>query len=255
MTRFPTTLLLFSFFIATVAFVPMSSSGTESVAGRLEPPTNQVNGEETSTRVLPLLIPASDREVAVPVPFALGPTYNPQSKTDFGLDSISLLVTHGNHSQRFYSVGGEVHFTRLPQSNWREELMKMKAGGLDTVTVYIFWIHHEEIKNDFNFKGRRDVRAFVQLASEVGLFVHLRAGPWDHGDVRNGGSPDWLIQEGKVNGFKLRDMNPFYMAYVSRFFERLGRELESLWWGQVNFALLPKCCDPYCNLRLIGTTI
>ena len=129
-------------------------------------------------------------------------------------------------------AGGEVHLARLSEASWREQLLRMRgkpspdlsiagmfyrsairslllqmiAGGLNTVAVYVFWIHHEEQRGVFTFTGRRDVRKFVTLAGEfciqnddlcikmmnfifkmmnfvgeVGLKVLMRVGPWDHG--------------------------------------------------------------------------
>ena len=57
----------------------------------------------------------------------------------------------------------------------------------------IFWLHHEEVEGRFSFDGRRDVRAFFELVREVGMKALVRIGPFDHGEVRNGGTPDWLI--------------------------------------------------------------
>ena len=39
------------------------------------------------------------------------------------------------------------------------------------VVVFNGRIHHEEVQGQFDFTGRRDVRAFMQLAQEVGLKV------------------------------------------------------------------------------------
>eukprot|EP01046_Picozoa_sp_COSAG06_P093697 COSAG06_NODE_39875_length_407_cov_16.847403_1_plen_91_part_01 len=46
--------------------------------------------------------------------------------------------------RRWFPVSGEIHLGRVPAAVWREELLKMKAGGLSMVNVYVFWIHHEE---------------------------------------------------------------------------------------------------------------
>ena len=56
-------------------------------------------------------------------------------------------------------------------------------------------IHHEEARGSFDFSGRRDVRRFLETARDVGLDVLLRIGPWDHGECRNGGHPDWVLEE------------------------------------------------------------
>src|SRR5262252_11249986 len=41
-------------------------------------------------------------------------------------------------------VMGEFHYSRYPDQYWEEELLKMKAGGVEIVATYVFWIHHEE---------------------------------------------------------------------------------------------------------------
>ena len=46
----------------------------------------------------------------------------------------------------WFPVMGEMHFSRYPQKYWKESLCKMKAGGVDVVSSYVIWIHHEEIE-------------------------------------------------------------------------------------------------------------
>jgi hypothetical protein len=74
-------------------------------------------------------------------------------------------------AQRWYPVSGEIHLARVPSAMWREQLLRMKSGGLTMVAVYVFWIHHEEAKGVFNFTGRRDIRSFISIAADVGLKV------------------------------------------------------------------------------------
>jgi beta-galactosidase len=54
------------------------------------------------------------------------------------------------------------------------------------------------------------VRQFLQIAQDVGLQVLFRAGPWDHGECRNGGHPDWVL--GSCG--KLRSVDPKYLDCV-----------------------------------------
>jgi hypothetical protein len=143
----------------------------------------------------------------------------------FGADSVSLLMGESADAmKRFYAIGGEVHLARLPCAVWREQLLRMKAGGLNSVAVYVFWIHHEEQKGKFDFTGRRDIRRFVTLAQEVGLKVLMRIGPWDHGECRNGGHPDWVL---KSCG-RLRSTDPQYLSCVSGWYVALARQLRGL---------------------------
>ena len=149
------------------------------------------------------------------------------SGTRVGADSRSLLRSAGAGlpMQRWYPVSGEIHLARVPASEWREQLMRMKGGGLDMVAVYVFWIHHEEARGVFNFTGRRDIRRFVMTAKEVGLKVMMRIGPWDHGEARNGAHPDWVLTQcGKV-----RTTDPKYLGCVEGWYAALAGELTGLY--------------------------
>ena len=65
--------------------------------------------------------------------------------------------------------------------------MKIVAGGINIVSSYVFWIHHEETQGDFDWSGNRDLRKFVELCARLVLHVLLRPGPFVHGECRNGG--------------------------------------------------------------------
>ncbi len=140
-----------------------------------------------------------------------------------------------NANNRFLTLGGspwlpvmgEFHFTRYPSLFWREELLKMKAGGIQVVATYLFWIHHEEIETHFDWSGDRDLRRFISLAAEVGLYAYPRIGPWAHGEARNGGFPDWLVEK---CGQDVRRDAPLYLAYTRRFYTEIARQLAGLLW-------------------------
>ena len=123
-------------------------------------------------------------------------------------------------------VMGEFQFSRFPEKYWQEELLKMKADGVQIVAAYVFWIHHEEIEGQFDWTGQRDLRHFVELCAKSGLDVYLRIGPWDHGEARNGGFPDWLVKK----NIPLRRNDPEYLKYVGRFYDQIGRQIRGLLW-------------------------
>ncbi|MEV0622667.1 beta-galactosidase [Nonomuraea sp. NPDC050404] len=123
--------------------------------------------------------------------------------------------------RRWIPVTGELHYSRVPRRRWREALRLMRAGGIDVVSTYVFWIHHQERQDqEPEFGGGLDVAAFVRSCQETGLEVIVRVGPWCHGEVRNGGLPDWLAPA--------RSDDPAYLAEVRRWFGHLGRELGEL---------------------------
>ncbi len=118
-------------------------------------------------------------------------------------------------------IMGEYHFARDHRENWASELRKMKAGGITIVGTYVFWIYHEEQEGAVDFTGDRDLGAFVQACGEAGLDVFLRIGPWVHGECRNGGFPDWLLEK----PFPLRQDHPDYLSLVRGWYEQIYRQV------------------------------
>ena len=126
------------------------------------------------------------------------------------------------NNQPWFPLMGEIHYSRYPQQLWKDALDKMKTGGIDIVSTYAFWIHHEEIEGEYDFSGQRDLRAFVKTVKECGLSMFLRIGPWCHGEVRNGGFPDWLLQK----DFEPRTNEEAYFDLVGRYYKKLYDQIE-----------------------------
>jgi len=153
--------------------------------------------------------------------YKMGESRRPDGAT-LTLDSNSLLL----NGKPWTPVMGEFHYTRTPANEWRDELLKMKAGGVDIVATYVFWIHHEEIEGQFDWTERRDLRRFIQLCGETGLKVLVRCGPWCHGEVRNGGQPDWLLKK----GWNLRSDDPPYLEKAKILYGEIAKQLNGLLW-------------------------
>lgn len=169
--------------------------------------------------------PLSVRLTPPPMPqadgFKMGTATNPAGET-ITIDSQSLLL----NGKPWTPVMGEFHFSRTPANEWREELLKIKAGGIDIVATYIFWIHHEEIEGEFDWSERRNLRRFIELCGEVGLKAIVRCGPWCHGEVRNGGQPDWLLKK----GWRLRSDDPAYLEKTRILYGEIANQLSGLLW-------------------------
>lgn len=153
--------------------------------------------------------------------FKMGDSRRPDGSS-LTLDSDSLIL----NGKRWMPAMGEFQYSRYPETEWREELLKMKAGGIDIVSTYVFWIHHEEVEGQFDWSGRRDLRRYVQLCGELGLKMIVRCGPWDHGEVRNGGFPDWLL----AKGWKTRTDDTNYLAKVRILYGQIAEQLSGLLW-------------------------
>ena len=133
-------------------------------------------------------------------------------------DTISFNNYHmEKNGEPFFAVSGEFHYSRMDAARWEDEIIKMRMGGVNIVSTYLFWNHIEEEEGVFDFTGRRDLRRFVELCGKHGLYVILRVGPFAHGEVRNGGLPDWLY--GKP--FEVRTTHPEFLQYVRRLYAKI----------------------------------
>ncbi len=153
--------------------------------------------------------------------FKLGANTNPAGDIiEVGSNSMIL------NGKPITPVMGEIHFSRVKESEWKKELLKMRAGGLTIVATYVFWIHHEEIENEFDWSGQRDLRKFIQTCKELDFPLVLRIGPWCHGEVRDGGFPEWLVS----SGIRLRDDNPAYLEHVKKWYSQVFKKAEGMLW-------------------------
>jgi beta-galactosidase len=133
----------------------------------------------------------------------------------------------------FQILSGEVEYARIPRADWRDRLRKVRAMGLNTVTVYVFWNLHETRPGVFDFSGQKDVAEFVREAKDEGLYVVLRPGPYVCAEWDLGGYPAWLLKDSKAAdstepAVLLRSSQPEYLAATRRWMLRLGQELAPL---------------------------
>ncbi len=140
-------------------------------------------------------------------------------------------VTWDRHSliidgRRVCPVMGEVHYSRIPADEWAGEVRKIKEGGVTVIATYVFWNHIEEEEGIFNWSGQRDLRRFVEVCKNEGLPVVLRVGPFCHGEVRNGGIPDWVF----TKGCKTRSEQPLFLAFVERLYRQIFTQIQGLQW-------------------------
>lgn len=124
----------------------------------------------------------------------------------------------------FFGISGEFHFSRCHESRWEDEIIKMKMCGINVIATYVFWIHHEEEEGIFDFEGCRNLRKFIELCGKHGIYVILRIGPFDHGEVRNGGIPDWMY--GKP--FEVRKLSEGFLFYVRRLYGKISEQIQGL---------------------------
>lgn len=161
----------------------------------------------------------------------------PVKKGNFNYSNIDS--SYGVNTQYFTKNGkpytiiaGEIHFSRVPRERWRETLLKMRECGINTVAAYVFWNYHEEYKNAFDFRGNRDIAAFLQICKDLNMPCILRIGPWCHGEVIRGGFPK------RINlMLKKRCDNPAYLKEVREYWQGLYKEVKPFLDGETIIGL------------------
>lgn len=150
--------------------------------------------------------------------FGMGTNHDTQGHS-FSVNNYYMI----KDGKPWFPVMGELQYSRYPRNMWEDAILKMKSGGLDIIATYAFWLHHEEVKDEFDFSGRRDLRAFIELCKKHDMKVLLRIGPWGHGEVRNGAFPDWVQSMPST-----RSNDPEYLKYVKRIYTQYYKQCDGL---------------------------
>lgn len=153
---------------------------------------------------------------------------NPKEVRPGNFNYSNITSSYGVNTQYFTKNGkpftpiaGELHFSRVPRERWREMLLKMRDCGITVVSNYVFWNYHEEEKNAFDFRGNRDIAAFLQICKDINMPCILRIGPWCHGEVTRGGFPKRINKMAKK-----RCDNPKYLKEVREYWQGLYKEVK-----------------------------
>ncbi len=133
----------------------------------------------------------------------------------------------------FQILSGEIEYARVPRADWRDRLRKVRAMGLNTVTVYVSGTGTRCVRGDVDFSGQNDVAGFIREAQREGLYVVLRPGPYVCAEWDLGGYPAWLLKDSDpanptMPAVLLRSSQPAYLEAARRWILRLGQELAPL---------------------------
>ncbi|WP_407946545.1 beta-galactosidase [Paenibacillus alkaliterrae] len=94
--------------------------------------------------------------------------------------------------KRVFLNSASIHYFRMPRQEWREVLVKVKLAGMNCVDTYFAWNVHEPEEAKCDFSKDKDCGAFLDLCSELGLWVIARPGPFICAEWDFGGFPYWL---------------------------------------------------------------
>ncbi len=120
---------------------------------------------------------------------ATAPTGTPRK---ISWDKYSLKID----GQRQLIWAAEFQPFRLPSpSLWRDLLQKYRAMGLNAVSLYFAWGYHSAQPGHYDFTGVRNLERLLQMASDEGLYVIVRPGPYVNAELSMGGFPGWLARQ------------------------------------------------------------
>lgn len=145
-----------------------------------------------------------------------------QNKHSFQLSPDNFLLD----GKPFQIISGEMHPARIPREYWRQRIQMAKAMGCNTIAAYIFWNYHETKEGQFDFfSGNHNIAEFIRICKEEGMWVLLRPGPYVCAEWDFGGLPTYLL---KVPDIKIRCSDQRYMSAVTRYVDRLSKEIKPL---------------------------
>src|SRR5699024_1157509 len=126
------------------------------------------------------------------------------------------------NNQPFKILSGAIHYFRVHPKDWYHSLYNLKALGFNTVETYVPWNMHEKYENDFNFSGILDLKKFIVMAKNLGLYVIIRPSPYICSEWEFGGLPYWLLNKPEI---KIRTSDNLYLHYVKRYYCELFKQL------------------------------
>jgi hypothetical protein len=127
--------------------------------------------------------------------------------------------------RRIWIVSGSLHYARIPREHWEDRIHLAKQAGLNTIDVPVFWNRHEPRPGHFDFTGDNDLRQFVQLIGQAGLYCILRPGPYIGEDWDFGGFPVWLTS---LKDVRLRASSGVYLEACSRYLNAVADKVRDL---------------------------
>lgn len=111
-------------------------------------------------------------------------------------DGLLLRAAPGGADVVVPLVAGAMHYFRHDVEDWAPALDALRAMGMRLVDIYVPWGVHELSQNRYDFGAidpRLDVRKFIDLAAERGLYVILRPGPHINAELTFFGVPERVV--------------------------------------------------------------
>ncbi|OKL55621.1 putative beta-galactosidase E [Talaromyces atroroseus] len=146
-----------------------------------------------------------------------------------GSNSRQDLVTWDEHSffvrgERLMIFSGEFHPFRLPVPGlWLDVFQKIKSMGFTGVSFYTDWALLEGNPGHVvigSGGGIWDLEEFFSAATEAGIYLIARPGPYINAEVSAGGIPGWVLRSSNAT---LRSLDPGYLETTQNYVPTIGK--------------------------------
>lgn len=127
--------------------------------------------------------------------------------------------------RRIWIVSGGINYARIPRASWAERIHQAKAAGLNCIETPVIWSRHEPRPGQFDFKGENDIRHFIELIGQAGMYCILRPGPFVDNGTDLGGLPAWLLG---IANIRLRTNSQAFLEACSRYITALSQQIRDL---------------------------
>jgi len=128
-------------------------------------------------------------------------------------DGKSFII----NGKRVFIYSGEMHYFRIPPTQWYDRLLKTKRAFLNSIGAYMAWNWHEEKEGEFCLEGDRDLEKWMRLIEDLGLYIIARPGPYICSEWDFGGFPNWLI----AKDCEMRSLEPNFINYCSKWLNKI----------------------------------
>jgi beta-galactosidase len=168
-----------------------------------------------------------------------------------------------------FLYGGECHYFRVPKDEWRDRLEKLKAAGCNLVSTYVPWVWHEIEEGRYDLtgttRGERDLKSFLELAAEMGLYCIVRPGPYVMAEVRYEGVPQWVHDRYPEVVAKQRDgsnhparivsyRHPKFLEKVRHWYEAVNEVIAPMQIGRGGPVIMYQLCNEIGMLHWVTNT-
>lgn len=118
---------------------------------------------------------------------------------------------------------GEFHPFRLPVPDlWLDVFQKIKAMGFTGVSFYVDWGLVEGNPGHVVTDGIWSLEKFFQAATEAGIYLIARPGPYINAETTAGGIPGWVLRMNAT----IRSDDPEYLDSTAKYMSTLGGIIE-----------------------------